>query len=324
LAMDLTGPHPTTPRQFKYILTVTDCFSRFLWAVPLRNHFAPTVCTALQRTVFDHFGLCFEIVSDQGTEFCSKLMRESLARLGIRKFRTTAYRPQSNGRCERAHRDMNAMFAKMVADDHRNWDLVLGTVTAAYNGTVNRSTGFTPNRLFMGREALTSLDLTLPEPVVDVERPSSYQEYVADQTGAVEKLRVVAKENSEKAASVRKQSYDRKVRAKEFSEGDRVFLRREATAEGLYRKWVRRNVGPFVVQKRLNEVNYLIRREPSGRSRVEHVDRLSLFKRNPPAKNPADGRDTLTDMICEPLRESARRNNETEPSSTLLANDSQC
>jgi Integrase core domain/Integrase zinc binding domain len=89
LAIDLTGPHPPTKRHNQYILTVTECFTRYLVAVPIRNRLATTVAAALNRYVFCVFGLCREIVSDQGAEFNGKVMKELLSRYKIRKLRTT-------------------------------------------------------------------------------------------------------------------------------------------------------------------------------------------------------------------------------------------
>jgi hypothetical protein len=62
----------------------------------------------------------------------------------------------------------------MVNEHHNDWDEILDAVVAQYNGTVHRSTGFTPNRLMLGRETLTSLDLLLPSNVCcyDDERAS--------------------------------------------------------------------------------------------------------------------------------------------------------
>ena len=74
MAIDLVGPNPSTPRQNIYILTAIDSFSRYMWAVPIRNKLARTVIAALHRYVFSVWGLCREIYSDQGSEFNNELM----------------------------------------------------------------------------------------------------------------------------------------------------------------------------------------------------------------------------------------------------------
>ena len=43
-------------------------------------------------------------------------------------------------------------------DDVRNWDKDLHLITMALHATVNRSTGFTPNQLMLGREVILPAD----------------------------------------------------------------------------------------------------------------------------------------------------------------------
>ena len=77
-------------------------------------------------------------------------MKELCAALGIEKLRTTAYKPSTNGALERFHRTLNSMLAKVVDDNHRDWDDRLQAVMAAYRASPHDSTGFTPNFRFVG------------------------------------------------------------------------------------------------------------------------------------------------------------------------------
>jgi transposase InsO family protein len=278
LAIDLTGPHPPSRRKNIYILTVTDCMTRYLIAVPLRNRFATTVASALLKYVFCRFGLCREILSDQGTEFNNKLLLSLLTSFGIRKLRTSGYRPQANGRSERQHRDMNAMFAKMIDGDPSDWDIVLDAVVMCYNGSVNGSTGYTPNYLMFGREALTPLDLEFPlsSSAVDYDQ-YNYCDYVNKLHEILAEVYEAARLKSANAAQLRKRTYDATVKYTEFQEGDTVGLKRESLKPGEYKKWTLHYEGPYVVIRRLNDVNYVIKRHPVGEERTVHVDRLRRF-----------------------------------------------
>jgi len=44
------------------------------------------------------------------------------------------------------------MLAKVIDDRQRDWDEHVPFVMMAYRATQHSSTGFTPNRLFLGRE----------------------------------------------------------------------------------------------------------------------------------------------------------------------------
>jgi hypothetical protein len=278
LAIDLTGPHPPSHKRNIYILTVTDCMTRYLIAVPLRNKYARTVASALLRHVFCRLGLCREILSDQGKEFRNDLLYSLTDMFNIRLRKTTPYRAQSNGRAERAHKDMHAMFAKLTEGDPSHWDEVLDAIVLAYNGSVNRSTGYSPNFLMFGREALTPLDLCLPRdgPEVGLDR-QTYVEYVNRLHQTLQEVYEAARLQSLEAAEYRKKKYDKTVKPLVLHEGDVVRLKRESLKPGEYRKWSLLYEGPFIVVEKLSDVNYIIQRHPAGERRTVHVDRLKRF-----------------------------------------------
>ena len=69
-------------------------------------------------------------------------------RLGITHLKTSAYRPQTDAKCERVHFSVHNMITKLVGDKHDRWPDLLGTVALAYNATVHTSTGYSPHELF--------------------------------------------------------------------------------------------------------------------------------------------------------------------------------
>jgi transposase InsO family protein len=161
LHVDLTGSHPPSRQGTIYILTAIDAFSRYLICVPLQNKTAITVATALVEHVFLPHGCCRTMVSDQGREFCNEVLEAATSNLGIRKLRTTAYRPSANGRVERVHRTINNLFSKIISENQKDWQDKLPMVTAAYNTAKHEATGYSPFYLVYGREYRTPLDLIM-------------------------------------------------------------------------------------------------------------------------------------------------------------------
>ena len=69
VAVDLVGPMPETIRGNKWILVLTDHFTRWQDAIALPDATAPVVATALDERVFCYLGLPEQIHTDQGAQF---------------------------------------------------------------------------------------------------------------------------------------------------------------------------------------------------------------------------------------------------------------
>lgn len=179
ISVDITGPHPRSSRQNQYILTCVDHFSKWAEAIPLANHTAVTVARALMTHIFSRFGSPLQLLTDRGSEFESQLFSQLMKWMEIDKLSTTAYQPSTNGAVERFHRTLNTMLGKVVSDTQRDWDDKLPAVMAAYRASPHESTGYTPNRLFLGREVRMPLDLVMGlPPDQNNQEASNIDEYV--------------------------------------------------------------------------------------------------------------------------------------------------
>ena len=66
VALDILGPLPTTPAGNKYILVVSEYFSKWVEAFAIPDQEASTVANLLVREVICRFGVPLFIHSDQG------------------------------------------------------------------------------------------------------------------------------------------------------------------------------------------------------------------------------------------------------------------
>ncbi|VEN42942.1 unnamed protein product [Callosobruchus maculatus] len=103
IAIDVAGPFPESEAGNKYIVVI-DYFSKWVEAYALPNQEAATVADALVKDWICRFGVPLELHSDQGRNFESALFQNVCKTLGIRKTRTTALHPQSDGMVERMNR----------------------------------------------------------------------------------------------------------------------------------------------------------------------------------------------------------------------------
>ena len=104
MAMDIVGPLPTSKTGNKYILVISDYFTKWAEAIGIPNQEAITVATKLVDHVFCRLSIPTQLHSDMGAQFESQLIKDISALLGIKKTHTTPYHPQSDGLVERLNR----------------------------------------------------------------------------------------------------------------------------------------------------------------------------------------------------------------------------
>ncbi|XP_052776750.1 protein NYNRIN-like [Mya arenaria] len=66
LALDYAGPFPVTERKNRYVLVVTDLFSKYVEVVAVPNQTAETCASVLLNTVVSRWGVPLALHSDQG------------------------------------------------------------------------------------------------------------------------------------------------------------------------------------------------------------------------------------------------------------------
>uniref|UniRef100_A0A674P0H7 Gypsy retrotransposon integrase-like protein 1 n=1 Tax=Takifugu rubripes TaxID=31033 RepID=A0A674P0H7_TAKRU len=117
------------------VLVVMDHFTRYAQAFPTRSQKAPVVAKVLMEKYFVHYGLPSRIHSDQGRDFESRLIRELLTLMGIRKSRTTSYHPQGDPQPERFNRTLLSMLGTLGREKKRSWSQHVPYLVHAYNST---------------------------------------------------------------------------------------------------------------------------------------------------------------------------------------------
>ena len=115
MATDIVGPFPRLRHGFKYLLTTICLASKYPDVVPIRDISAATVAEGLIE-IFSRTGIPRVLLSDQGTQFVSSLVKALCDRLGISRITTSTYHPQSNGCLERLHGTLVPMIRKSIGD----------------------------------------------------------------------------------------------------------------------------------------------------------------------------------------------------------------
>ncbi|KYO47445.1 hypothetical protein Y1Q_0001239 [Alligator mississippiensis] len=100
VALDIIGLLLKSHNGYQYSLVLEDYATQFPEAVPLRSITAPKVAEELLKWIA-WVGIPQEILTDQGTNFMSGVMKAFCKTLGITQLRTSVYHPQTNGLVER-------------------------------------------------------------------------------------------------------------------------------------------------------------------------------------------------------------------------------
>ena len=274
LSIDLTGPHIRSKRGAVFILTCIDPFTKWAEAFALPNKEAVTVAKVLVEKVFCRFGVPIAVLSDNGMEVDSSIMRELCKLLGVDKLRTTVYKASTNAAVERFHRTLNTLIAKVLDDDQKEWDAVLPYVMAAYRATRHESTGYTPNYLTLGREVKGPLDVMLGTETI--EQSWTYDDYVENVQNRMQYAYTLVRKHLGIAAERCKHYYDIRVRPQQFSVGDAVYYFNPRNLVNKQNKWCRKYTGPYKIIKVLGPVNFLLQKPGSKKTFVSHIDKLKL------------------------------------------------
>lgn len=270
--IDLVGPYPRTKKGKKYILTVSDAYTRYLICVAIPDKTAICVSRALVYEVFFKIGCPRSLQSDLGTEFQNQVLDGICNLLGIHKLRTTVHRPSANGRCERSHRTISACLAKLVAVNQTDWDEKLPLVVFAMNCAKSDATNFAPFELMYGRLPRMPVDMVMELPGEG--SPGDYDQYVEEFADRLREANKLVQQQSRTTFSRMKRHYDAKVRNASYTVGQYVLFFYPRRYRGRNPKLARPNIGPFRILRRLNAVNFIIAMTPRSRRMVVHIDKL--------------------------------------------------
>ncbi|XP_033760751.1 uncharacterized protein K02A2.6-like [Pecten maximus] len=183
---------------------------------------AQTVATIIVEEVVARFGVPQYIHSDQGKQFEGKLFREMCQLLHINKTRTTPYHPQSDGMVERFNKTLASMLSAYVNEHHSDWDTYIPYVMMAYRSSTHETIGYMPNRLMLGREVATPLDLIDEMPRFAKAIPQ--HRWVWELQERMEEAHSFVREKSAGAMLRQKQYHDQKLSWQAFVVGEMVYV----------------------------------------------------------------------------------------------------
>ena len=166
--IDILTPFNISSRGNKYKLCMVDQFTKWLESVPLPDQSAKKVAMVAVDNFFCNVGMPLTIHMDQRANFVGNVFKALCDLLEIRKTQTTPYYPQDNGQVGRYNRTIIVMIRCLKVKSEKDWDIYLPHITSAIRCLENPSTGFSANRLMLGREVdkLAHVHFGMSSPVI--------------------------------------------------------------------------------------------------------------------------------------------------------------
>ena len=227
--MDFAGPF-----EGKMILVIIVSYSKWIEAYPTSGA-TSTVVVELSRTLFAQFGVPEVIVTDNGSCFVSEKFGTFLLKNGIKHITSAPYHPATNGLAEWTVQTMKRGLKKL-----RDGSVAsrLAKILLAHWTAPQSTTGESPAQLLQNRQIRTRLDLIKPSRSHQVDHCQQQQ----------------------------KVCHDESAKRKQFSKGERVYVRNFGTGT----RWL-----PVIVEEITGPVSCLVILEDNRliRRHFDHITR---------------------------------------------------
>lgn len=305
VAIDILGNLIETKRGNRFLLVISDRYSKLVRTVPLKKISAADIALAFVHHWVFVYGPPVKLLSDNGKQFTARFFQNVCRILGTRNLFITTYHPQTNGQVERFNCTLLSALRKYLGDHPKEWDLFSDAATSQ----VHRTTNIAPFELVLAR-APKSLALQA-QPTLE-EFDSSRKYYLRWQSWLLSLMRTADKSLRKEQARY-KRNFDARLRKPKYDipVESYVFVRKEqGTTEAPKHKLARVATGPFRV-KRISEETVVIvdgdQEEKISRDRVELAPS--------PMDRTGDSESSLNQALqsLQGTQESARAQEESDP-----------
>ena len=130
--LDLKKYCPENNRGYRYVLVIIDNFSKFGWAVPLKNKNAQTITNSFENVLINSKRKLNSVESDRGKDFYNSIFEGFLNRNNIKFYSgNTSLGAVFAKRFNRTIRDL--LKRPVFEKGDGNWIDILPTITRQYN-----------------------------------------------------------------------------------------------------------------------------------------------------------------------------------------------
>jgi len=136
---------------------------------------------------------------------------------------------------------------------------------------VHTSTGYSPHELFYSFAPSCPLDALVSTPASD--SVSNVDEFALQAFECLQEADTFVRDFTGKEMQCMKRYYDSSVKPVSYTEGEKVLVYNPRKQRSKFAKWAVCWQGPAIVQRKLNDSNYVLRKG-KGKCVVVHMDRM--------------------------------------------------
>jgi transposase InsO family protein len=212
---------------YEYILVMVDYVSKCVEAMPCLKSSTEKSITMIKNVIFPHFCTPRILISDGGTHFTGKNFKKCLSKLGIEHRVSTSYHPQTNEQAETSNRQLKSILNKTIEKGGKDWSKKLDGALWAYRTTFKTPIGMNPYQFVYGKACHIPVELehkaywVIKEMNLDLDAAVVKRRI---QISELKEMRLKAYENASIYKERIKRWYDKRLKKKEFKEGDTVLL----------------------------------------------------------------------------------------------------
>ena len=237
--LDHVGKMTATNKNYQYVLTIVDAFTKFVWIYPTKGPGVEEVIRKLdqQQSIFSNPR---RFITDRGSAFTSTVFDEYCTKNNIEHIAVTTGVPRGNGQIENVNGVVINCMAKLSIEKPENWWKFANRVQRFINNSVHRSTNKTPFELMFGVRMRTEDDLGI-QAIIEEELQKIFDDERNELREAAKvSIQQIQQENRRSFNKKRKPAFDYKV-------GDLVAIKRTQFGSGL--KIAKKFLGPYEIIK---------------------------------------------------------------------------
>lgn len=196
-AIDLIGILPTTPHENRWMITAIDYATGWPLARAVKDAKTEIIAAFVHEEMFRHYGSPRELLSGNGANLLSKIIKHYLRILATKHRNITPYHPRTNGKVENLNGTLGNSLTKYKTNKPTKlWDEYLPQALFATRIRANATSGYSPFYLLYDRHPILPSD---DNPARSIEIPNPTEEHEA-RIANLKNARVTANEKLLKRA----------------------------------------------------------------------------------------------------------------------------